>query len=145
MPLTPELYRRLLTAKLYIEDSLEEQLNLESISRLACLSPYHFHRLFTRVYRRTPHQYLTRVRLARASKLLEETPLPVSDISTAVGFESPSSFSLLFKRNTGMAPVAFRNKALLKKKAVAETPLRFIPHCFNEQLLHLTSKAISDK
>jgi AraC-like DNA-binding protein len=120
-------------AKVYMDENFHEPIDLDRISREACLSRYHFHRLFTRIYQRTPHQYLTRKRVEQARKWLADKDLTVSEICNNVGFESIGSFSVLFKKEIGYAPQYYRNQAWLKKQQALQQPRTFIPHCFIEK------------
>ena len=131
MALSTELYERLVNAKVYIDENFQEPIDLNRISQQAFLSRFHFHRLFTRVYRRTPHQYLTRKRIEKARSLLEKNK-PVSEVCNEVGFESVGSFSVLFKKEIGFAPQYYRNMAWLKKQEELKQPKKAIPHCFIE-------------
>lgn len=131
MNLTPDIYQRIVAAKVYIDDNYQEPIGLEQISKQAFLSRFHFHRLFTQVYRYTPHQYLTRKRIDKARDLLAENK-PVSEVCNEVGFESLGSFSSLFKKEIGFAPTYYRNMAWLKKQEALKQPKKFIPHCFIE-------------
>jgi len=123
-------------AKLYMDENFHESIDLDRISREACLSRYHFHRLFTRIYQRTPHQYLTRKRMEQARQWLADKDLTVSEICNNVGFESIGSFSILFKKEIGYAPQYYRNQAWLKKQQALAQPRKFIPHCFIETCLN---------
>jgi AraC-like DNA-binding protein len=116
---------------LFIDENYQEPINLDEISRQAFLSRFHFHRLFSRIYKKTPHQYLTFKRIDRAKQLLTEEKT-VSEICSEVGFESLGSFSMLFKKEMGFAPTYYRNMAWLKKQKEKEQPKAFIPHCFIE-------------
>src|SRR5215475_15551278 len=100
MHYTTDIYQRIVTAKIFIDENYHESIDLDEISQRAFLSRYHFHRLFTRIYRRTPHQYLTQKRLNKAKDLLAENK-PVTEVCTEVGFESIGSFSILFKKEIG--------------------------------------------
>ena len=131
MQIAEDIYQRVVTAKLFIDDNFSEPIDLKEISEKAFLSRFHFHRLFTRIYRKTPHQYLTRKRIDKAKDLLAENKA-VSDVCTEVGFESIGSFSILFKKEIGFAPQYYRNMAWLKKQQAKEQPKRFIPHCYIE-------------
>lgn len=131
MQLTNDLYQRIATAKVFIDENYQEDIDLDEISRQAFLSRFHFHRLFRKVYRRTPHQYLTQKRIDKAKDLLAENK-PVTDVCNEVGFESIGSFSTLFKKEIGFAPTYYRNMAWLKKQEALKQPKRFIPHCFIE-------------
>jgi AraC family transcriptional regulator len=99
-----ELYRRLLRGKDYMDSFSGTPVHLGEVAESACLSPYHFHRLFREVFRETPNQYLQRKRLANARRLLERGEQSVTDVCLEVGFESVTSFSGLFRRNFGCSP-----------------------------------------
>jgi AraC-like DNA-binding protein len=131
MAIATELYERIVAAKVFIDENYQEPINLDEISQKAFLSRYHFHRLFSQVYRRTPHQYLTRKRIEKAKDLLSENK-QVTEVCNEVGFESLGSFSVLFKKEIGFAPTYYRNMAWLKKQRSKEQPKAFIPHCFIE-------------
>jgi AraC-like DNA-binding protein len=131
MPIAEELYERIVAAKVFIDENYHEAINLDEISQKAFLSRYHFHRLFSQVYKRTPHQYLTHKRIEKAKDLLAENK-QVIDVCNEVGFESLGSFSTLFKKEIGFAPTYYRNMAWLKKQQAKQEPKRFIPHCFIE-------------
>jgi AraC-like DNA-binding protein len=88
---------------------------------MAGLSRFHFIRAFRTVAGTTPHQYLRDRRLERARELLVTTPLPITEICDAVGFQSLGSFSTLFRRATGENPAAYRAK---RRRNV------YIPACF---------------
>jgi len=130
---THDIYERIVTAKVFIDDNLEQPINLEQISRQAYLSKFHFHRIFTAVYKRTPLQYLTQKRIERARILLAKEGISITEVCNCVGFESLGSFSILFKRQNGYAPQYYRNIAFLKKKLAQQQPKRFIPHCYIDQ------------
>ena len=130
MVLTPDIYQRIVSAKLYMDDNFHEPIGLEEISKNACFSRFHFHRLFTRIYKITPHQYLTRKRIEKAIELLRRNELTVSEVCNQVGFESIGSFSTLFKKEIGFPPQYYRNMAWLKQRMAKEQPKKFIPHCF---------------
>ena len=131
MQLTNDIYQRIVAAKVYIDENFQESIYLANISQQAFLSKFHFHRLFTQVYRRTPHQYLTRKRMDKAKDLLAENK-PVTEVCNEVGFESIGSFSVLFKKEIGFAPQYYRNMAYKKKMGQLAQPKIAIPHCFIE-------------
>ena len=131
MNLTTDIYQRIATAKVYIDDNYHEPIDLDRVSQQAFLSKFHFHRLFRRIYRRTPHQYLTWKRIDKAKDLLAENK-PVTDVCNEVGFESIGSFSVLFKKEIGFAPQYYRNMAYKKKLEQLAQPKKAIPHCFIE-------------
>jgi transcriptional regulator GlxA family with amidase domain len=102
-----ELFRRVEVAREYMHAHGDGKLSLEDAARAACLSPYHFHRTFMQVWGKTPHEYVTQLRLSRARAMLE-SGLPVADAASAIGFESVSSFSRLFRSVYGTSPGRIR-------------------------------------
>jgi AraC family transcriptional regulator len=107
-----ELFRRLTRARSIVEESLSEPLSLQAIAAAACLSPYHLHRLFSRVFGETPHRYAVRRRMDRARRLLTQTDMPVTEVCLESGFQSLGSFSTLFRKENGCSPQQFRVRAL---------------------------------
>ena len=92
----------------YIQDHLQDSLNLASISRAAGLSEFHFARLFKAATGVTPFQFVTHVRMARAKELLRKTRLPISEIAERVGYQKPGHFSDRFRAVSGCGPDAYR-------------------------------------
>ncbi len=109
-----ELYRRLHRARDYAHAMFDKPLSLDEMARIACLSPNHFLRTFRQIFRQSPHQYLTALRLERAQKLLAGTALSVTEVCYAVGFASLGSFSWLFRRRFGISPEVFRQRKMQK-------------------------------
>ena len=103
------LYKRLKDAKIHIDRSYAEPINLDTISENAYLSKYHFLRLFKKAYGITPHQYVVNKRIEKAKELLIEG-LSVNDVCLQIGFDSVPSFSILFKRQTSLSPTEFRRQ-----------------------------------
>jgi AraC-like DNA-binding protein len=103
-----ELYRRLLRGKDYLDSFFGAEARLDKVASAACLSPYHFHRLFREVFGETPNRYLQRRRLANAQELLRSTERTVTEICLELGFESMTSFSALFRRIYGCSPREYR-------------------------------------
>lgn len=132
MQLPEDIYQRIVAAKLFMDEHYHEAIDLGEISGQAFLSRFHFHRLFTRIYRSTPHRYLTRRRMDKARDLLAQEGLSVSEICTSVGFESIGSFSTLFKKETGIGPQHYRNLRIVQQQQAKAQPRTFIPHCFIE-------------
>ncbi len=102
-----EMLRRVSRGRDFLHANAGSPVTLEEAARSACLSTYHFHRIFTRVFGQTPHSYLTRLRLERAQRMLTGG-VPVTEVCAAVGFESLGSFSTLFHKRFGGPPSKFR-------------------------------------
>ncbi|HLK63036.1 MAG TPA: AraC family transcriptional regulator [Bryobacteraceae bacterium] len=103
-----ELFRRVRRGQEYLHAHSMSDLSLAEIAGESCLSPYHFHRAFTRAFGKTPHDYRNALRLAHARRLLESTGLTVTEVCGAVGFQSLPSFSTLFRQQFGMPPTGVR-------------------------------------
>ena len=105
-----DLRDRLCRARRFIDESYDLPLSLVEISKQACLSPYHFLRLFRDAFDTTPHQYLIQKRIEKAKELLRVRSLSVTEICFEVGFQSLGSFSSLFRKYVGHAPVTYRRR-----------------------------------
>lgn len=78
----------------YIDQHLEESLELKVIAEIANFSPYHFHRIFTFLIGETPIDYIQRLRLEKAAWKLQQTPITsITEIACSCGFNSISLFS----------------------------------------------------
>ena len=105
----------------HIDRHYARPLTIERLAALAGLSPFHFIRAFRAATGLTPHQYLRNRRIERAKELLVTTPMPVTEVCDAVGFQSLGSFSSLFRKLTGETPAGYRSK---RRRAPA------IPGCY---------------
>ena len=130
-----DIYERIVSAKMFIDNHYEEPISLEQISKKAFLSKFYFLRIFKSIYKKTPHEYLTAKRIEQAKLLLVKEGISITDVCNCVGFESLSSFSMLFKKQNGFAPQYYRNIAYLKNKLAQQQPKKFIPHCYLETIL----------
>ncbi len=106
-----ELYRRLHYARDYALAQLDRPLTLAELAEVACLSPNHLLRSFKQTFGQTPHQFIVSKRLEEAQRLLRHSDTSITAICYAVGFESPGSFSWLFRRRFGLSPSEFRQQS----------------------------------
>ena len=107
------------TARALLDGSSDAPLPLEQLAARLGVSRYHLIRAFRRAWGVTPHQYRTLRRIERAQVLLATGDLTVTEICFAVGFQSPGSFSALFRRATGQAPHAWREHIRRRDRAIA--------------------------
>jgi AraC-like DNA-binding protein len=99
--LSPRVMRRVCE---YLDTHLDEQITLDSLSRVAGLSLHHFARAFRQSLGQPPHHYILRRRIERAEQMLKESNLPLSQIALAVGFADHSHFARHFRRLVGVSP-----------------------------------------
>jgi AraC-like DNA-binding protein len=126
------LYKRVVQAKLFIDNHYAENIDLNNIADEAHFSKFHFIRLFKNIYGKTPHHYLTQVRIDVARQLLTKS-ISISEVCFSVGFNSETSFAGLFKKQTGLPPSTFQKQQQKRQTDIASSPLHFIPNCFVEQ------------
>lgn len=125
------LYRRIVHAKLFIDNQYGEDIDLNNIADEAYFSKFHFIRTFKKVYGKTPHSYLKEVRINAAKELLKKN-ISITEVCFQVGFGSTTSFAGLFKKLVGLSPSAFQLQQQKRKTDIALGPLHFIPNCFAE-------------
>jgi AraC-like DNA-binding protein len=128
--LDDELFRRLCRSRDYLAAGLDQPLRLADAAREACLSPFHYHRLFSQTFGETPHEFLRRLRIDRAKRLLAREQLPVTEVCFAVGYESLGSFSSLFRTMVGYSPSEYQRAIRGIFAAPELAPYRFVPGCF---------------
>ncbi len=133
-----EIFARLYRSREFLAGSLEQRVRLIDAAGEACLSPFHYHRMFVRAFGETPHDFLTRVRIDRAKQMLARDEHPITEICFAVGYESLGTFSSRFRAMTGRSPSEYR-QGLRRIFPVPDLrPYRFIPACY---LLSFGSRA----
>jgi AraC family transcriptional regulator len=92
----------------HIVQNLGEPLQLEDVARVACFSPFHFHRIFRALVGETLNAFVKRVRLERAVVLRSHRPdATLTEIALACGFSSSSDFSRSFRAHYGVPPSLF--------------------------------------
>ena len=121
-----EVYQRLCRARSFIDHCYDHPLSLDQISSKACFSRYHFLRLFRQAFKKTPHQYLIERRIEKAKELLVADNLRVTDVCFEVGFQSLGSFSTLFHKYVGHAPVIYRQRVRDRQEARKQVPGCFL-------------------
>jgi AraC family transcriptional regulator len=98
----------------YIDANLERDLTIDVMASIACLSRYHFGRLFKQAVGQSPHRYVSVKRLERAKALLIESDRTLVDIALALSFSCQANFTRAFRRVTGQTPGQYRRKTGLR-------------------------------
>ena len=91
-----------------MSERLDQGMGLGELAKLTSLSRSHFCTAFRHATGRTPHEWLTTLRLEHACRLLREPRTRVTDVALAVGYQTPSAFAAAFRAHTGVTPTAFR-------------------------------------
>ncbi|WP_223110767.1 helix-turn-helix domain-containing protein [Paenibacillus sinensis] len=122
-------------ARRQLEEHPEEPLSTEKLAEAAGLSPRHFTELFKQSYGKSPLEYITRVRLEKAKKLMLSSGRRLKDIAHEVGYEDEFYFSRVFKKEYGFSPSHYisRRKRIIAAYGLADTlgyllPLDLLPH-----------------
>jgi AraC-like DNA-binding protein len=103
-----ETFRRLCRARDLLAAEYQSQILLEAAAREACLSPFHFHRLFRATFGETPHDFLTRRRMDHARRLLASGEMTVTEVCMEIGYSSLGSFSTKFQSLIGRTPTEYQ-------------------------------------
>lgn len=106
--------KRLLRVLDHIHDNAGGDLSLDTLSDIAAMSRFHWHRVFRAMTGETLAQAVRRIRMHRASYLLVMTDTPLPQIAAEVGMPNASSFRRLFAEQFSMTPAAFRKRGELR-------------------------------
>lgn len=88
----------------YIRSNLEGDLTMDELAGVACLSSFHFARMFKQVTGKTPHHYVSNQRLGRAKSLLLDGGVSFAEIALRSGFSTQASFNRSFRQAEGCSP-----------------------------------------
>jgi AraC-like DNA-binding protein len=97
-------------AEQFIRENLTRKMSLGEIAAVAGLSAPYFSTIFKNEMDENLSKYINRLRVEKASKMLLETNLSLSDISSECCFEDQSWFSKIFKSFTGISPGKYRSQ-----------------------------------
>lgn len=105
----------------YINNHLDETLELKTLANEAALSDFHFHRIFKALKGEAIGGYITRLRLEATARLLRYTALTIEEIAFNIGYETPASLSKAFKKQYGISPTEYRTNKdtyIMKKEII---------------------------
>ena len=93
----------------YINEHLNESIDLKKIAGIANVSEFHFHRIFKAYIGESVGTYISRLRLENAAQKLQITDFTLTEIAEKTGYQSQYSLSKAFKKHFGLTPSAFKN------------------------------------
>ena len=105
----------------YINDHLDESLDLKTLAEVAALSEFHFHRVFKALKGESIGAHISRLRIEAAARLLRYSVLSIEDIAFNIGYEAPAALSKAFKNQYGITPTQYRTNKdiyIMKKEII---------------------------
>ncbi|GAA0344220.1 AraC family transcriptional regulator [Bacillus carboniphilus] len=90
----------------YIESHLDKELVIEDIASIACMSKFHFQRMFNMLTGFTVSEYIRNRRITLAAQEIVHSHAKVIDVAMKFGYESPEAFTKAFRRIHGISPSA---------------------------------------
>jgi AraC family transcriptional regulator len=100
----------------YIDRNIDKDLTLETLSNIACFSPFHFHRIFSSFVGETLNSFIKRLRIEKAANILLSNPdESIVNIALMCGFSGQAVFSRVFKEKFNMSAKDFRKKYITEK------------------------------
>lgn len=121
----PALLRRLLRAKDRMDGGSHEDWPVRRLADVSGVSEAHFSRSFKQAFGVPPHRYLLTRRIEKATTLLRDTDLSITDIAFQTGWQSLGTFGRIFRDITGESPGTMRARA-----RAAARGLDRVPHCY---------------
>ena len=105
----------------YINDHLDESLDLKTLAEVAALSEFHFHRVFKALKGESIGAHISRLRIEAAARLLRYSALSIEDMAFNIGYEAPAALSKAFKNQYGITPTQYRTNKdiyIMKKEII---------------------------
>ena len=104
-----QIYARMQRALQYLQGHTDRVVRIGELAELSSMSVWYFTKTFRAVYGECPQAISVRLRLANSARLIRETPLSITEIGAASGFENNCSFSRAFRTHFGVSPSLYRN------------------------------------
>ena len=122
---------------LHLQENLGESLSLERLARIACFSPFHFHRLFVAYVGEPLSAHIRRLRLERAALLLRTSSTSITNLALDTGYETSAAFNKAFQQHFHVSPTTFRKSPQInftvapKLKSSITASIRMKPKIIN--------------
>ena len=97
-------------AQTFIENSVAEKISVEELAVKFAIGRRHFERRFKKATNNTPVEYIQRVKVEAAKKLLESGRKNVNEVMYDVGYSDTKAFRTIFKKITGLSPIEYKNR-----------------------------------
>src|SRR5262245_32297675 len=111
----------------HIARNLDEALDLDTLARGACLSPFHFHRVFRGMVGETPIELIRRLRMERAALTLRNPDRAITEIAFDAGYETHEAFTRAFRASYSTTPSAFKTRAYPRIELATPCGVHFDP------------------
>nr|WP_272211319.1 AraC family transcriptional regulator [Marinicella sp. W31]MDC2877204.1 AraC family transcriptional regulator [Marinicella sp. W31] len=102
--------QRLMRVSAHIHNHLDDDLDFATLAEVACLSPWHWHRIYRGAYGETIAATVRRLRLHRAAGELVNSDTPIEVIASRSGSSGVQAFTRLFRQAYGITPARYRNE-----------------------------------
>lgn len=141
-----EYEERLLRVLAHIHDHVDGDLSLDALADVACMSRFHWHRVFRAMTGETLADAVRRIRLSRAANALAREDRPIEEIAARYGYSGPASFSRAFRAALGVAPGEFREQCVQRTTDLRNNPeappmfpvtIKELPLCRAAGVLHV--------
>lgn len=108
----------------YIEAHLEQPISLEQLAHVACLSKFHFHRVFQAFTEESLYAFITRLRVERAGAQLLTHSETITEIALACGFNDSATFARAFKQHFGVSASMWRKNSKNHQDTIKQSTYR---------------------
>ena len=102
---------RILRVMLYIQNNMDVPLGFEELAKVACFSPFHFHKVFRGMVGESLAEHIRRIRLERAAHCLRYGKRSITDLALEAAYENTESFTRSFRNHFGVTPTQYRAQA----------------------------------
>ena len=134
---TREIFERINKVVLHIEQAIDRDMSLDELAQLASFSPFHFQRVFKEVMGETPKQFIKRLRLEEAARILAFSPgQKILEVAFKTGYQSLEAFSRAFKDYYSISPDNFRRCSEIEYIKIIQRP--YIQKGVNETKLEIS-------
>ena len=94
----------------FIELNHQDKISVEQLTSISALGRRNFERRFKKATSNTVVEYIQRVKIEAAKKSLENSRKSINEVMYDVGYNDTKAFRVVFKKNTGMTPIDYKNK-----------------------------------